>query len=273
MKRIHLMLLVAIITLLFPTLVNVQAAPVPPAPQIAPHFEGIPGVVLFARVGLRRAPRATSSLIARLPFNEPILVLGRTYLADWVFISSRFGTGWVDRSFIRFNGRIRDLPISNVFPPFLTVTAAPSVNVRLGPGEGYPIITRLPPGVGVDVLATFRRASWYQIAMPGSGPIGWVRSDTAIVDGDTSAVPELPRAPILATVTSHRVRVHNGPKLNAPTVAVIRLAQVYSVVGADLRGNWWQIQGPFGTGWVLAAFVKVYGDWTILPAQQTEPIR
>ncbi len=272
MKRIRILLLVAMISILFPAAVSVQAAPVPPAPQISPSFEGIPGVVVFARVNLRRAPRTSSSVLARLPLNEPILVLGRTYFADWVYVSTRFGNGWVDRSFIRFNGRIRDLPISNVFPPFVTVTAVPSVNVRLGPGELYPILTELVSGVGVDVLATFRRGSWFQIAMPGSGPIGWVRSDTVILDGDVSTVPELPRAPVLATVTSHRVRVHSGPKLDSSVVAVIRLAQVYNVVGSDLRANWWQIQGPFGTGWVLAAFVTVYGDWTVLPAHQTDPI-
>jgi uncharacterized protein YgiM (DUF1202 family) len=271
MKRLSTVLVLALISVfLIPS--SAQAAPIVPAPQAVPHFDGIPGVVVVATLNVRRAPRISSSVIGKLKLNDKILVLGKTYTAAWVFIAAPFGNGWVDRSFIRMNGTVRDLPISNVFPPFLTVTAAPSVNVRMGPGELYPVVARLPPGVGVDVLATFRRASWYQIAMPGFGPIGWVRSDTAIVDGDPSSVPELPREPVLATVSSYRVRVHRDPKLDSPSIGTVRLAQYFLVVGADVRGNWWLIQGPFGAGWVLAAYVKIYGDYTGLPAYETEPL-
>ncbi len=271
MKRIRSVLAIAIISVLLVPFA-VQAAPTAPAPQAASHFDGIPAVVVVATLNVRRAPRISSSIIGKLKLGDQITVLGRTYSAAWVFVATPFGNGWVDRSFIRMDGTVRDLPISNVFPPFLTVTADPSVNVRLGPGELYPIITRLPIGVGVDVLATFGRTSWYQIAMPDFGPIGWVRSDTAILDGDPSSVPELPREPVLATVVSYRVNVRSVPRLDAPIIAVIRQDQYFVVVGVDVRSNWWQIRGSFGTGFVLGAFVKVYGDWNGLPTFETEPI-
>ncbi len=272
MKRIVTVLLVALISVL--STPGVQAAPTPPPPQVAPHFDGLPGVVLFASVNIRRAPRVTSSIVGRLALGEQITVLGRTLASVWVLVRSSSGvTGWVARQYIRFDGVVRDLPVSDVYPPFLTVVGVPSVNVRIGPGELYPIITRLPFGVEADVLATFRRTSWYEIAMPDNGPIGWVRSDNVLVDSLPESLPDLPREPVLAFVTSYRVKVRSDAKLTAPVIGVIRLAQAYEVVGTDARGNWWLIQGPFGTGWVLGAYVKVYGDWGNLPEYQTEPIR
>jgi uncharacterized protein YraI len=276
MKRVSSVLLVIIINIALIGLLSppgAQAAPMPPVSQISPRFEGLPGVVVFDRVNVRRAPRVTSSAIGRLSLGERITLLGRTLSGAWVFAATRFGNGWINRSFIRFDGTVRDLPVSDVFPPFVMVTAVPSVNVRLGPGELYPIITRLVAGVEVDVLATFSRASWFQIAMPGFGLVGWVRSDTVVFDGNPASVPELPRQPVLATVSSYRVKVHSDAKLNAPTIGVIGLGQYFTVVGVDARGNWWQISGPFGTGWVLSQFVKVYGDWNGLPVYQTEPLR
>ena len=44
------------------------------------------------------------------------------------------------------------------------------------------------------------------------------RSDTVVLDGNPDSVPELPRQPVLATVSSYRVKVHSDAKLNAPTI-------------------------------------------------------
>src|SRR6058998_3960018 len=98
MKRISTVLVLALISVfLIPP--SAQSAPIAPAPQAAPHFDGIPGVVVVATLNVRRAPRISSNIIGRLKLNDTILVLGRTYSAAWVFIATPFGNGWVDRSF------------------------------------------------------------------------------------------------------------------------------------------------------------------------------
>jgi len=273
MKRINLVLIVALVSLILP--LSVHAAGVPaPVPQIAPHFEGLPGIVTVARLNVRRAPRLTSSIIGKITPDTPFLIIGRTLAAVWVQVKGDFGIGWVAREFVRFDGVVKDLPVSQVIPPFLTINGVPFVHVRIGPSEIYPVIADILPGVEIDVTATHRRASWFQVALPDGGPIGWVRNDTVIVDGPINTLPDLPAMPILAQVVSYRVNVHIEPLLDSEVIGVARYQKFYNVIGLDSRRNFWQIEGNFGQGWILSAFVKVYGDVddSGLPVTETEPI-
>jgi uncharacterized protein YraI len=274
MKRINLVLIVALVTLILP--LSAHAAGVPtPIPQLAPHFDGLPGRLIVAHLNVRRAPRLTSGIIGKLSQDTPFLIIGRTLGAVWVQVQGDFGIGWADREFIRFDGTVRDLPVTQVIPPFLTISGVPFVHVRVGPSEIYPIVADILPGVDIDIIATHQRASWYEVALPDDGPTGWVRSDTVIVDGPINTLPDVPSLPILAQVVSYRVNVHSDPLLDAPVIGVARYQRFYTVVGLDSRRNFWQIEGPFGTGWILSAYVKVFGDVddSGLPETQTEPLK
>jgi uncharacterized protein YgiM (DUF1202 family) len=279
MKRLLCVLLIAIIAVIgIVPAASTQAAPNLPAgsqiAQIGQQFEGIPGFVVASRLKVRRAPRVNSSIIGGLRANDKIIVLAKNgVLGTWVLVKGPSGQiGWVDRQWIRFAGTLRDLPAAITFPPYLQVTAHPSVNVRLGPGEKYPILLELPKGLDVDVLATFKNGQWYKIAFPDEGPIGWVRSDTVIVEGFTGNLPNLAREPVLGTVQAYRVRVHNAPKREAPIIGLTRYKNTYEIVGRDNRGNWWQIETAFGTGYIVAAFVTTYGDIETLPVFLADPI-
>jgi uncharacterized protein YgiM (DUF1202 family) len=274
MKRINFVLIVALVSLILPLSAHAAGTP-SPVPQLAPHFDGLPGRLIVARLNVRRAPRLTSSIVGKLTQDTPFLLIGRTLGAVWVQVKGDFGIGWADRSFIRFDGMVRDIPVTEVIPPFLTINGQPFVHVRAGPSEIYPIVADILPGVEIDVIATHRRASWFQVAMPDDGPTGWVRSDMVIVDGPIRQLPDLPALPIIAQVVSYRVNVRSEPRLDAPVIGVALYKRFYTVVGLDARRNFWQIEGSFGKGWILSEFVQVFGDVedSGLPEIQTKPLR
>jgi uncharacterized protein YgiM (DUF1202 family) len=273
MKRLSLALIVALVSLLLPMVV--QASHVnPPAPQGVQQGASLTATVTVEKLNVRRAPRVTSSRIGRLYMGDTVTLVGRTAGANWLQILYGSRYGWIAAGYVQVEGEgdVRDLPIAQVIPPFLTVTAEPSVNVRMGPSELYPVVTQLPAFLEVDVIAIQRRPLWFQVAMPPEGPIGWVRGDTVSVTGPTSGLPEASGQP-MAQITSYRVHVRSEPSLSAPVIGDVGLDQLYPVIGLDARRNWWQISTDFGDGWVLSAYVKVFGNIGGLPEQMTDPLR
>ncbi len=245
------------------------------APEGAHQGTTLTATVVVAQLNVRRAPRVTSSRLGRVKLGDKVTLTGRTPGATWLQIRFGSGFGWVLTGYVKIDGEkelILDLPVTDVYPPYLTVTAEPSVNVRMGPSELYPVVTRLRSFVDVDVIGVQIRPLWYLIAMPDTGPIGWVRGDTVMVTGPVDTIPE--RTGIaMARVTSYRVHVRATPLLNAPVVTDVYLDQYYQVVGLDARRNWWQIRTPAGDGWVLAQYVQVFGNILGLPEQMTVALR
>ena len=272
MKRLSLAIIVALVSLLIPMVV--QASHVnPPAPQSVQQGASLTATVTVAKLNVRRAPRVTSSRIGRLYLGNRVTLVGRTADNNWVQILYGARYGWLAYAYVLIEGEndVRDLPIAQVIPPFLTVTALPSVNVRMGPSELYPIVTNLPAHLEVDVIAYQRRPLWFQVAMPAEGPIGWVRGDTVTVTGPTTVLPQASGQP-MAQVISYRVHLRSEPSLAAAVIGTVRLDDLYPVIGLDARRNWWLISTDFGDGWVLSAFVKVFGDISDLPEQDTAPL-
>jgi uncharacterized protein YgiM (DUF1202 family) len=272
MKRLSLAIIVALVSLLLPMVVQASQMN-PPAPQSVQQGASLTATVTVAKLNVRRAPRVTSSRIGRLYLGNRVTLVGRTADNNWVQIVFGERYGWLAYAYVLIEGDndVRDLPIAQVIPPFLTVTALPSVNVRMGPSELYPVVTNLPASLEVDVIAYQRRPLWFQVAMPAEGPIGWVRGDTVTVTGPTSVLPQASGQP-MAQIISYRVHVRSEPSLAAAVIGNVRLDELYPVIGLDARRNWWLISTDFGDGWVLSAFVKVFGNISDLPEQDTEPL-
>jgi dipeptidyl aminopeptidase/acylaminoacyl peptidase len=82
--------------------------------------------------------------------------------------------------------------------PVLTVLV-PSLNVRSGPGTGYPVIASLRQGEEASIVGRHSASGWWQVK-PSSGVTGWVSGSAALgrVSGDTAGVPEVPAPPMPA---------------------------------------------------------------------------
>ena len=82
--------------------------------------------------------------------------------------------------------------------PGLTVLV-PALNVRSGPGTGYPVIGTLRQGDQAPIVGRHSASGWWQVK-PVSSSTGWVSGSPALVrvSGDTAAVPEVSAPPMPA---------------------------------------------------------------------------
>lgn len=257
MKRQGL-LVIALIILLLPVAVQAQGVPVAESPG------GISATVIAPALRLRRAPRLTSSVRAVLHKGEQVTAVGRDQSGAWLLVLTAEGNGWVDRTWVLPADKPYYLPVSRVFPPFVSAISPDGVNVREGPNDKYSVITILPPGVEVDVIAVHRpRPVWYKVALE-DGRTGWVFNGAVFSPGNLSFTPD-EDAPPRAQIVVYNLRVHNAPDVNAPVLGDVRLDSQFTIIGRDDRGNWLQIAGKFGTGWIWAHFAVVIGPLEAAP--------
>ncbi len=259
MKRRGL-IAVVLISLLLPLAVHAQATP----PTAETSNAGFPATVIATNLRLRRAPRLTSSFRALLQKGEQVTAVGRDSTGAWLLVIAPEGIGWVDRTWLLPTDKPYYLPVSLVFPPFVSAISSEGVNVRQGPNDKYPIITTLPAGVEADVIAVHRsRPVWYKIALE-DGTIGWVFQNSVFPPGNLRFTPN-DDAPPLAQIATYNLKVHDAPDRNAPVLGDVRLDNQFVIIGRDDRGNWLQIKGKFGTGWVWAGYVIVIGPLDNVP--------
>lgn len=91
--------------------------------------------------------------------------------------------------------------------PTETVVAQPqasttsAINVRGGPGTGYPVVAQLQPGRPVDILGRNADGTWWQVLL-GNGDEGWVAASVVDVSGPVDEVEvaaNIPPAPVQPT--------------------------------------------------------------------------
>jgi TolB protein len=82
--------------------------------------------------------------------------------------------------------------------PTLTVTAD-VLNLRQGPGTGYPVLDVLRSGDAATVTGRDAGSTWYQVKL-ADGRTGWVSGSFVQISGDAAAVPvaQAPAAPARA---------------------------------------------------------------------------
>lgn len=86
-----------------------------------------------------------------------------------------------------------------VAQPQASTTSA--INVRSGPGTGYPVVAQLQPGRPVDILGRDADGAWWQVLL-GNGDEGWVAASVVDVSGPVDEVEvaaNIPPAPVQPT--------------------------------------------------------------------------
>src|SRR5690349_8823118 len=128
MKRQGLVI-IALISLLLPVAVQAQATPTADSPG------GINATVIAPVLRIRRAPRLTSSVRGLLHKGEQVTAVGRDQTGAWLLVLTQEGNGWVDRTWVLPEDKPYYLPVSHVFPPFISAISADGVNLREGPND------------------------------------------------------------------------------------------------------------------------------------------
>ncbi len=262
MKYIILCLAMFFFFAILPTSAHAAQAPLPQAPGLATPAIETPAVaqatVNFNNLKLRRGPSFNASSLGALPLGTLLNIIGKSPNGYWIKVSSPLGVGWVARPFIRMTASLNMLPLAYVDSPFVHVTAAPSANGRRGPSTEYPVDKQLPSGTEGDVAGKQGRPEWYKVTLP-DGTAVWVRKDTVELLGQVELIPIAVAAP-LASISTYRLNVRTAPSLQGSIIGQAGLGQLFTITGVTRDGQWYQIQGKFGSGWVSAPLVRVIGS-------------
>lgn len=132
------------------------------------------------------------------------------------------------------------LPTATPLPPVATTRII--VNVRAGPGAGFPLIGKLQRGVSKEILGKSQDSKWWQIDYEGK--LGWIAADFTDIRGGTSGVhviaiakpPTSTAVPTSAVVT--RLQPTDTPTVDIPLAG----GRIYFVVK--------QADESYTTAWV-----------------------
>ncbi|MCY3573570.1 MAG: SH3 domain-containing protein [Chloroflexi bacterium] len=159
-------------------------------------------------------------------------------------------------------------------PAHLVVNTA-FLNVRSGPGAGYAILTVVPGGTTLPVIARNENMTWYQVQSPAGD--GYVNSNYTVRRGDFSGIPwdspvNLPSglttaAAAVAPGDAHVVvntaflNVRQGPGVGHPVVAVVPGGTVLPVLEISLDGHWYMVETAAGNGWLRHMYTITRGNY------------
>lgn len=151
------------------------------------------------------------------------------------------------------------------------VVQAVTLNVRQGPGTGYPVAGKLSQGTVVSVNGRNPGSDWWYVCcVPGSGGSGWISAELVTSNVGTEQVAGLPvvestAAPASATpvaggkagtVAAVTLNVRSSASTTAQVLGKLRQGDAVSVVGRNAAGDWLQVCCINGaSGWVSAQYI------------------
>ncbi len=165
---------------------------------------------------------------------------------------------------------------------------AGGVNVRSGPGTNFDLLDRLDEGTIAAVVGKNETGDWWQIEYDkGENGLGWVADAVVDFSGDADSVPvapvpgeptptptitptPTPTEPIIAGTIEviEPINVRDEPSTESTVIGGLYLGDTADVLAVSKDGDWWLIEfpdGPDGTGWVTAEFVRFQGDRQAVP--------
>lgn len=138
------------------------------------------------------------------------------------------------------------------------VVEASVVNVRLGPGLSYDMMTQVQGGTVVNVLA--EKNEWYKIRLD-DGRIGWIAS-WLVNNTEVTASQNL-----IATITASNVNVRAENNEEAEIVGTAVQGETFQLLYEE--SGWSQIHYEGRIAWVLSDLLEISPGTTTPPEAET----
>ncbi len=209
-----------------------------------PVWAGEEGVVKSGVANIRNGPGISNAVITQVKSGQVLPVLDRS--SSWLKVQLQNGqTGWIHNSLVN---------IRTVTEKKVVVTGS-SVNVRKGPGTGFPVVGKVHQGETLPVLGA--REGWYNVKVAGVGQAwiaGWLVKDENSAK-DSSQPSRSSSSAKQLVVTGNGVHVRKGPGTNYTSVAKVYKNSKYTII--DQKNGWYKIQVGSKQGWVAGWLVSV----------------
>jgi len=179
----------------------------PPAPLVWDWIDHLPLAILdrpvqlpqpgyaqtLGQVNMRAAPGLNAQLLYQVPSDQVLSVLGQSERQpEWLHVRLGNGeTGWMRSDLLQtVLGEVRQRYDSTPVPPQrygalanqARVAVAQGANLRTAPDTAFGIITTLPQGTEVELLARSPYSPWVKVN--AGGTVGWL----ALITLETRAV-------------------------------------------------------------------------------------
>lgn len=275
--KFHILLLISclVFLLLYPVAALAQSA--------NPHV-----VVNTYRLTVRTGPGVAHNIITAVPGGTELPVTMLSQDRKWYEVSGGFGLGWLHSAYAVPRGDFSGVPWAGAPSNLGTGTADATtsaahlvvntsyLNVRTGPGVGHSVLTVVPGGTELAVVARDADRVWYQVRT--SAGIGWVNTNYTIGRGDFSGVPTLggpevgspevtgqpgipAGAPHLVVNTSY-LNVRSGPSARHDIVTTVPGGAKLAVLGIAPDRVWYEVATAAGNGWVHSRYTVGRGDFS-----------
>ncbi len=231
--------------------------------------------IMNARLG----PGLAYDVITTLPQGTRANIIGVDPRGEWyqLELSHLDFPVWIYQGLASVEGSlesVREVPAADLAE--LPISGAPGsrpiafivpevMNVRLGPGFDYEVLTTLPQGKQVEVVGIVSSSEWLQVELEGMPSLGWLYRELVVVDCPLVNVRRITEREIVqvpAAITQpSALYAYSGPGLAYARVAILSRgtwAQIIAI--GDCPPNvWYQIivPGLDEPVWVVRDFVKV----------------
>jgi hypothetical protein len=144
------------------------------------------------------------------------------------------------------------------------VIADPYIEMRTGPGRGYPIFHVADRGAEIEVLK--RRTDWFEVRT-ARGVKGWVKQDQLARTMDEAGQPVTIADPVWSDFETRRweMSISFGDFDGASSIALTGAYRLSPNLSAELLGA--HISGDYSDGWLAGARLvhTPFPEWRIAP--------
>jgi uncharacterized protein YraI len=232
-------------------------------------------------VNLRAGPGTSYAVLARVPKNTTLPVVGRNGAVTWVQVNYNGTVGWLAAWLCVANGDLASAPLTDGSAggaPQATTTL--SMNLRSGPGTNYAVLRRVPANTTLAIIGRNAASSWVQVNY--NGTVGWLAGWLCRITGDlglapvTSGTTPSP-APTpsggtstgVTAVPNLTVNFRSGPGVGYSLLGRVPGGVTVPVVGRSNDSGWLQINYNGTVGWVAGWLCTVSGNLNSVPVTGT----
>lgn len=199
------------------------------------------GIVTAKELNIRASASQSAERVGGYEYGDRVEILEQD--GNW----GRTSKGWISLSYVYEDGTTGTNTATG------TITAD-GLNIRNGPGTGYPVIGSYNEGDEVTILEqfTYNGTTW------GCTRTGWISMDYVDVDGDDTYDDEDDddTETVTGYITADGLRIRSGPGVDYATVGSLEYGDdvtITSQVEDDNGVTWGKISG----GWISMDYVEL----------------
>lgn len=198
-------------------------------------------------LNLREQPNTQARILAALPRGESIVVTNRG--ADWCAVRYGALTGYMMTEFLHFPADDRQEATSWA----LVTTQSSALNLRSLPQTGSSIVTTLPRGARVGIVA-WREDGWAHVKYESW--IGYASASYLTPEGE-AAVPTVAPTNAMATVATAGGGLNLRESASTAARVLLSIPNGAQVGLLESGADWFRVSWQGQTGYVMASYLRL----------------